>query len=222
MRRNLAIKQMFGVHEKSVRNLLKGIHGDCFYDVGANVGYYSLLLRHNFHRVYAVEPVPRNVRRLKRSLSIRFVRNVTVIPVALSDKNGETTFYVNSDQKNIFNNFSASSLFDKFESRSSDGGTDRIYSGFPIITKTVTFDSLVSEPLVDLVKIDVEGAEFLVLEGMKESLAHGKVRNVLIELHNRDRKNELEDILRRNFTRVFWVDSQHIHGCRDKSEQSTE
>jgi len=48
------------------------------------------------------------------------------------------------------------------------------------------------------------------------------VRNVLIELHNRDRKNELEDILSRNFTRTFWVDSQHIHGCRDKSEHSTE
>ena len=62
----------------------------------------------------------------------------------------------------------------------------------------------------------------MVLAGMKESLAHGKVRNVLIELHNRDRKNELEDILSRNFTRTFWVDSQHIHGCRDKSEHSTE
>ena len=213
---------MLGVHEKSVRNLLKSIRGDSFYDVGANVGYYSLFLRHNFHRVYAVEPVPRNVRRLKRSLSIRFVRNVTVIPVALSDKNGETTFYVNSDQKNIFNNFSASSLFEKFESRSSDGGPDRTYSGLQITTRTMTFDSLLSEPFVDLVKIDVEGAEFLVLEGMKESLAHGKVRNVLVELHNRDRKKELEDILSRNFTRVLWVDSQHIHGCRDKPECSTE
>jgi predicted RNA methylase len=114
-RSSLAIKQILGLYEKNVRNILKNIHGDCFYDVGANVGFYSLLLRHNFHQVYAVEPVPANIRRLNRGLSIRFVRNIRVIPVALSDKNGKATFYVNSDSRTMINNLSASSLFEKFE-----------------------------------------------------------------------------------------------------------
>src|SRR5207249_1739199 len=205
-----------GLYEKNDRNILKSIHGDCFYDVGANIGYYSLLLRHNFRRVYAVEPVPRNVRQLKRRLSVRFVRNVIAVPVALSDRNGKATFYVNTDQKNILNNFSASSLFERFEFRSCDQGSDRIYAGSPISVETMTFDTLLSEPTADLVKIDVEGAEFLVLEGMRESLAKRRVRNILVELHNRDRKEELEAILGSSFDRVFWVDRLHLYGCREE------
>jgi FkbM family methyltransferase len=208
----LAIKKVLGFYEKNVRNILKNIHGDCFYDVGANVGFYSLLLRHNFRQVYAVEPVPANIRRLNRGLSIRFVRNVRVIPAALSDKNGKSTFYVNSDSRTIINNLSASSLFEKFEFRSCDHAPDRTYAGSPISVDTMTFDSLLSEPKADLVKIDVEGAEFLVLEGMRESLACQRVSNVLVESHDRNRKEELEAILNRNFSQVLWVDPQHLYG----------
>jgi len=110
----LAFKQFLGFYEKNVRNILKSIHGDCFYDVGANVGFYSLLLRHNFRKIYAVEPVLANIRRLKRSLSIRLVSNVRVVTVALSDKNGKATFYVNSDSRTMVDNLSASSLLGKF------------------------------------------------------------------------------------------------------------
>jgi FkbM family methyltransferase len=209
------MKQILGLYEKNVRNILKGVRGDCFYDVGANTGFYSLLLRHNFRQVYAIEPVPTSVRRLKRRLSIRFVRIVKVVPVALSDKKGKATFYVNSDSRTIINNLSASSLFERFEFRSCDNAPDRTYTGSPISVETMTFDSLFSEPTADLVKIDVEGAEFLVLEGMRESLDKHRVRNILVELHDRDRKEELETVLKRNFAHVFWVDNQHIYGSRD-------
>src|SRR5438132_3500601 len=212
----LAIKQFLGFYEKNVRNVLKSIHGDCFYDVGANVGFYSLLLRHNFRQVYAVEPVPANIGWLKRSLSIRFVRNVRVVPIALSDKNGKATFYVNSDSRTVIDNLSARSLLDTFEFRSCDHAPDRTYAGSPISVETMTFDSLLSEPKADLVKVDVEGAEFLVLEGMRESLASRRVCNILVELHDRDRKEELDRILRSNFGQLFWVDPQHLYGCKDK------
>ena len=213
----MVIKQIFGLYERNVRDLLKSIRGDCFYDVGANVGYYSLLLRHNFRQVYAVEPVPANIRRLKRGLSIRFVRNVRVVPVALSDKNGKATFYINSDSRTIIDNLSPSSLLERFEFRSCDHAPDRTYAGSPISVETMTFDSLLSEPKADLVKIDVEGTEFLVLEGMRESLADQRVRNILVELHDRDRKDELEAILSSNFSHVSWVDHQHLYGCKDKA-----
>jgi len=214
-RSNLAIKQFLGFYEKNVRNVLKSIHGDCFYDVGANVGFYSLLLRHNFRQVYAVEPVPANIGWLKRSLSIRFVRNVRGVPIALSDKNGKATFYVNSDSRTVIDNLSARSLLETFEFRSCDHAPDRTYAGSPISVETMTFDSLLSEPKADLVKVDVEGAEFLVLEGMRESLASRRVCNILVELHDRDRKEELDTILKSNFDHVFWVDNQHLFGFKD-------
>lgn len=210
----MAIKQIVGLYEKDVRHVLKSIHGDCFYDVGANVGFYSLLLRRNFRQVYAVEPVPTNVKRLKRRLAIRFVRNVRVVPVALSDTNGRATFYVNSDSRTLIDNLSASSLFGKFEFLSCDQAPDRTYTGLPISVETTTFDSLLSEPSVDLVKIDVEGAEFLVLEGMKESLARERVKNIVVELHDRNRKNDLEAILNRTFSKIVWVGPQHLFGYR--------
>jgi FkbM family methyltransferase len=209
---SLAIRQILGFYEKNVRNTLQHIRGNCFYDVGANTGFYSLLLRHNFNQVYAIEPVPANIRRLRRRLSIRFVKNVKVIPVALSDKNSKASFYVNSDSRSIVDNLSASSLFEKFEFRSCDHAPDRTYAGSPISVETMTFDCLLSEPTADLVKIDVEGAEFLVLEGMRESFARQRVRDILVELHDRDRKEELETILKSSFAHVFWVDNQHLYG----------
>jgi len=166
------------------------------------------LLRHSFRRVYAVKPVPANIRRLKRSLSIRLVSNVRVVTVALSDTNGKATFYVNSDSRTMVDNLSASSLLEKFEFRSCDHALDRRYAGSPISVETMTFDSLLSEPKAkaDLVKIDVEGAEFLVLEGMRESFARQRVSRIMVELHDRNRKEELEAILSSNFRRVLWVD----------------
>jgi FkbM family methyltransferase len=137
-RRSLAIRQILGFYERDVRNLLKRLHGDCFYDIGVNVGHYSLPLGHNFSRVSAVEPVPRNIRQLKRRLSFRFVRNIVVVPKALPDKNGTSTLYVNSDRKNILNNFSANSSLEKFESRSCNYGSDRTYVGSPIPVQTMT------------------------------------------------------------------------------------
>ena len=120
---------------------------------------------------------------------------------------------MNPDRKNILNNFSASSLLERFESRSCNHGADRTYAGSPIPVETMTFDNLLSEPTADLVKIDVEGAEFLVLEGMRESFAKQRVSNILVELHDRDRKDELEAILSSNFSHVSWVDPQHLYGC---------
>jgi FkbM family methyltransferase len=216
VKNNLAIKQILGLYEKKIRNILKSLHGDCFYDVGANIGFYSLLLSHNFRQVYAVEPVPINIRRLKRRLSVRLVRNVRVVPVALSNTNGKATFYINSDSRGIIDNLTTSSLFETFEFRSCDHASDITYTGSPISVQTMTFDSLLSEPVADLVKIDVEGAEFLVLEGMRESMAKRRVRNILVELHDRDRRSELEDILKTNFDRVFSVGHQHLYACDDE------
>jgi hypothetical protein len=106
-------------------------------------------------------------------------------------------------------------VFKQFEFRPCDDAPDRTYAGSPISVETMTFDSLLSEPKADLVKVDVEGAKFLVLEGMRDSFARQRVTNILVELHNRDRKGKLEPVLRSNFGNVFWIDRQHLFGSRE-------
>lgn len=125
------------------------------YDVGANIGFYSFLPRRNSRWVYAVEPVPGYMKQLKRHLSMRFARNVRVVPVALSDKTEKLFSTWIRIQENIINNLSAISIFEKFGFRSCDYAPDRTYSGPPISVETMTFDNLLAEATADLAKVDV-------------------------------------------------------------------
>jgi FkbM family methyltransferase len=59
--------------------------GGVAFDLGANVGGYSVLLARYCARVFAFEPVPRNVRFLVQTLAANRLHNVTVVPCAVSD-----------------------------------------------------------------------------------------------------------------------------------------
>jgi len=71
---------------------------------------------------------------------------------------------------------------------------------------------LLKKELADLVKVDVEGAEWEVLNGAKNVMS--KIRSWLIELHDTTRKNELKDLLKSSGYNVRWVDRNHIFAWR--------
>jgi FkbM family methyltransferase len=67
--------------------------GDCVWDVGANAGYYSRLFAERVGQrgqVFAFEPDPRVLARLEQS--VRLLGNVTIVPVALADRDGMMRF----------------------------------------------------------------------------------------------------------------------------------
>jgi FkbM family methyltransferase len=174
--------------EVNIQRLLLPLRGDVFWDVGANVGLYSLLLRKNFRHVFAVEPNPVARRNLKARLLWHFARNVTILPFALSDQNGETRLSPGSDRFQAWSKLHESG----------------------IRVKTATFDSIYQRS-VDLMKIDVEGAEFMVLQGAKDALQRGRIMNLLIEVHSWDREKELEEILTNYGYRCEWMRTQELH-----------
>ena len=174
--------------ELNIQQLLLQLQGDVFWDVGANVGLYSLLLRKNFRHVFAVEPNPVVRRRLKARLLWHFARNVSVLPFALSDQNGETWLSPGDDRFRAWSKLHESGI-----------------NG-----KTATFDSIYQRS-VDLMKIDVEGAEFLVLQGARDALQEGRIMNLLIEVHSWDREKELEEILTKYGYRCEWMRTQELH-----------
>ena len=91
-----------GIHEphetEVVKNEIK--KGQVVLDIGANIGYYTLIFANlvgNEGIVYAFEPNPTNFSLLKKNVEINGYHNVTIIPNAVSDKNGKTTLFLGKD-----------------------------------------------------------------------------------------------------------------------------
>jgi FkbM family methyltransferase len=140
--------------------------GSVVWDVGANVGYFSLLAARLGATVHAYEPVPENVRAIRGNVAANgFDERVEVHPVAVAASAGRAGLLVVEDP-------SWSHLADR-------GRHPRTRHELEV--DVVTLDGL-GLPAPDLVKIDVEGSEVAVLQGARELLA--RARPVLIvELH---------------------------------------
>ena len=187
------VKKRYGF-EKEVVRILSRVHGSTFADVGASLGYYSFLLRQNFRTILAFEPHPENVRAMREMVRLAGTSNITVYPVAVSDTDGEAVLHIGS--------FSAThSLF---------RGTLTQEKGIRV--RTIRLDSFLTQPL-DLVKIDVEGAEWKVLTGAEDNIRSGKVLRMLIEVHDGKTK-EMDEYLNERGYLTKWVDDIHVFAER--------
>ncbi len=127
--------------------------GGIFYDVGANVGFYSLLASKLVEagRVYAFEPLPTNLKYLFKHLELNRTRNVEVFGMAISDLCGIASFATEES-----------------------GGMGYLEDGGNLAVQVSTLDALVHEEKIaspDYVKMDIEGAEFAALIGATECFA---------------------------------------------------
>lgn len=132
--------------------------GDVFVDVGANVGLFTLKAAPQAGRVVAVEPGAEAGDQLDANLALNRFDNVAVVRKALSDKPGRAVLFHNP----LGEDPQAFSLI----SDGTDAGSEQV--------ELATLDSLVHDlglPRVDCIKIDVEGAEGMVLAGAAETLA---------------------------------------------------
>lgn len=128
--------------------------GSIVFDVGAHVGFYTLLasvLVGPKGRVFAFEPFPANFSYLKQHLRLNHITNVTAIAAAVSDSAG-TAYFENGTHSS--------------QSHLALQGSLQV--------ETLTLDDLIERGQVsppDYIKIDVEGAEMLVLSGARALLA---------------------------------------------------
>ncbi|GAA3881871.1 [2-O-methyl-alpha-L-fucopyranosyl-(1-_3)-alpha-L- rhamnopyranosyl-(1-_3)-2-O-methyl-alpha-L-rhamnopyranosyl] dimycocerosyl phenol-phthiocerol 4'''-O-methyltransferase [Saccharothrix violaceirubra] len=127
--------------------------GGVFVDVGANVGWFSLLV--GAHRpageVWAFEPIDDTARHLERAVVASDLRNVLVYRIALGEHDSDAEFLVTPDSA--------------FSHRAADGGTS-----CPVRTLDGIWRAA-GGPRVDCVKIAVEGDEPAVLRGAREMIA---------------------------------------------------
>ena len=146
--------------------------GDVFVDIGANIGYYSLLAARCVGpegRVLAFEPLPDNVEQLVHNMLDNDVRNLLLYSVALGQHLGTMTLF-----SGAYGSVAQSSV--------------RPVSGRSYPVSCCPLDAVVGPDLLErvrLVKIDVEGAELHVLGGMRALLSRSDPPVVICELTDR-------------------------------------
>jgi FkbM family methyltransferase len=129
--------------------------GDTVLDIGAHIGYYTLIASEivgEDGKVFAFEPNPTNFALLKRNVEENECDNVTLVNKAVSNKNGITKLYICADNT----------------------GDHRIYNiglGWESVdVETIRLDDYFKDEPIDFIKMDVQGAEGLAIEGMSSLL----------------------------------------------------
>ena len=142
--------------------------GTVFYDVGANVGFYSLLaagLVGPQGRVFAFEPLPRNVTYLRRHLTLNRASNVEILELAVGERTGSASF--TPDPSGCMG-------------RLSDTGC------LPVTVASL--DDLLEQGRLmppHSIKMDIEGAELLALRGAQKCIQRHRPI-IFLATHGRD------------------------------------
>lgn len=138
------------------------------YDIGANVGFYSLLAAHLTGpegKVYAFEPLHRNVEFIRRHAALNRFANIEIFEAAVSDQAGEA-------------------FFDPGVSIA----TGHLAESGTLSVRQVCLDDMLANGLIeppDTLKVDVEGAEHAVFQGAKVLLETYRPL-IFLDTHGRD------------------------------------
>ncbi len=136
---------------------------NCILDVGGYNGLFGIIAAklNPDAKVFIFEPDEINFRHTSKNIELNNLANVKVLKIAISDKDGEVIFGGHA------------------------GGTGPHIGAGTNKVKTITIDSFLKENSIkpDLMKIDVEGAEFLLFEGGKEFFSGSANPQILLEVH---------------------------------------
>jgi len=133
-------------------------------DIGANIGYFTILLGRKCREVYSFEPEPSNFMLLENNTELNNLHNVDLLKAAVSDSTEPKTLYLSGD----------------------DPGMHRLYKskwcglGYTLVD-AVRLDDLRFSG-INLIKMDIEGAEYGALKGMVELLKRDKPL-IIMEFH---------------------------------------
>ena len=202
-----------GYEAKLSQTMLASVRpGDRVWDVGANIGHYTLQfakLVGPHGRVYAFEPSSINRARLEGGVA--GLPSVRILAMGLSNTSGQGLLLQG------FDDLGATSRIVRNNAKE-EAAVEHV----PLVAG----DDLVASGEVDsptFIKIDVEGFEPEVMQGLSRTLANGVVREVIIEMHFSllaarglaGAARDIEDRLRADGFKLSWLDASHLHAHRN-------
>jgi FkbM family methyltransferase len=166
--------------------------GGTFYDVGANIGVYSLYaaIKNPQLSVYAFEPVKNNFISLLNNKKLNKTNNLYPFNIALSNKDEVSQIYI-KDERVGNSGAQLNQPEDEFGTIFKPLDVEHVLS--------TSIDNLIrnfSFPQVNFIKIDVDGHEGKIIEGMTMLLKKVSLKSVLVEMNSSDELKQFTDIFR--------------------------
>lgn len=176
--------------------------GSVFVDAGANIGFFTVLaatLVGDDGHVFAIEMMPQTAARLRKHIAANGLRNVTVLEFALADRSGDAIVAIVPAGKH-----GQASIV-----RGSSGeGAQQV----SVPTRTLD-DLLPADGRVDLMKMDLESAEYLALKGAARVLL--QTRAIIIEQLEGD--NSAVDLLKESGFQTLDLDGSNLLAARPEA-----
>ncbi len=145
--------------------------GDIVYDVGANIGIYSVILSKVVGangKIIAFEPEKESIIKSEENIKLNNLSNVIIIDKALGEVAQESKLYISGTT----GNFSLVNIYDK-EAKAE-------------VVEIVKGDDFVVQkglPIPKAIKVDVEGYEYSVINGLKNTLSNSRCKIICCEVH---------------------------------------
>ncbi len=168
------------------------------YDIGGYKGYYAgIMALKGAKEVFVFEPMPDNAFKIKKLIELNPTLPIQLKEVAISDTSGKTNFKLMPEQ-----------TMGKLEASAFEQNKKEISQ---ITVDCITVDDLIKSglPQPDFIKIDVEGAEDLVLKGAM-NLLQTKKPFLMIEVHSPEIGKHCMVILKNLYTTIFVLETGKV------------
>lgn len=167
-------KLIYSSFEEAEINFIKSFlqPGDCFFDIGANIGLFSLHASPKIREngcIYAFEPTPTTYERLQKNIILNNFKNIKTENIGMSYSVDTVEFHISNNGYDAWNSIVPLSELDNYST---------------INVNTNTIDNFIKSRMikhVDLVKVDVEGWELNVLKGAAELMSRHDAPVLMVE-----------------------------------------
>lgn len=202
-----------GCWEKRETEIFAGIikPGMSVIDIGAHIGYYTLIasrLAGEYGKVFAFEPETENFSLLKKNIELNNIKNVTALNEAVSNSTGLAKLFLQTSALH--------SLLENGEGQEF------------INVKTVSLDDFFNKSQkIDLIKMDAEGSEYLILQGMKKLLENNPELTIITEFYPAllskyvDPSKYLKELSERNF-KIFEISGGKMNNFTEESWKNSD